>query len=590
MSSANTSRGLTTLLCVGLLASCTGLIDANDPGNAATGAAPGIAGMSASGTPAGGAPAATGPGAANPGGAAAMPGGSPANPPGGPGTASAACAPTPRRLWLLTPAEYAATMATLASGLGDAGAELRTSFGGSESFLNEPGRLRLSVPHMGALYTVAKRLAAGIAATPANLDACLTRTPTDRACLRAALDRFGARAFRRPLATAELDGYLAHHDALLVGSTDRVALQQTVQTILMSPHFLFRTELGPEGAPAGAVAMTAHEKASSLAYLLTNGPPDAELTAAAGQGALATPAQIEAQARRLLARPEIALGVFTLFRERFRLEQVLSMTKDTKAFPEYTPALTADLARETSGFIEEVLWRGDGRWASLLSAPFSSLNDRLAKLYGIAGVTGAQFRKMDLPAERAGLLLQGNLLSVFATEHDSDVIRRGRFVREAILCGRVPDPPGNVNAVFPASDGKSTQRERLAVHRADPSCASCHSLLDPLGLPLETFDAAGKYRTTEAGRPIDTTSTLNGLRGGDIPIRNARHYVETLAAAPESGDCLLSAVGQYAGAVPADVGGQCIPRDLSAAFSQSGGDIREALVRLASGPNFFIRN
>jgi hypothetical protein len=565
---------LAVTAALGALLGCSGTIDEGaDDATPGAAAQPSKPGASTTATP------------GKPGSMAGAPGS--ATPAAG---APAACAVAGPRIWKLTPAQYAATAAALVPGLGDVSADLRSTVGKGAGFWNDAAQLQMSLPHVTALYATARRLAQAAVSKPgANIDPCLQTSLTDRACLRTALGRFGGRAFRRPLAPAEVDAYMAQFEALVAGSTEAMALQETLQGMLMSPHFLFRTELGAEGATGAQVALTPHERAQKISYFLTDAPPDPDLRAAADNNQLDTPAKLEAHARRLLARPETATGVLGYFREQYAHDKVLSATKDAKLFPDFTADLRTDLARESELFIQEVLWKADARLTTLFTGKFSVMNDRVAKYYKVAGVTGAQFRRVDLPAERSGFVTSAGLLASLAGDAETDVVQRGRYVREHMLCGTLPPPPPNVNAVPPPPDGVRTQRERLDNHSKDPSCATCHHLMDPLGLPFETFDAGGRFRTIEVGKPIVTTGTLTGVRTGDVPITDASNYAQVLAATPEASECLLGKLAAYADSPRAPTDTLCVPSEAMDAFTQSKGNVVEAIVKLASSAGFVTR-
>jgi len=502
-----------------------------------------------------------------------------------------ACGLAPRRIWALTPEQYARTVKALfpAAKLGDG---LAGSLAVHEGFSNEAGRLDMTEPHVAQLLQISWQLAADAAADPAKLAACLGQPTVDAACPRSFVGDFAARAFRRDLTPAELDPLVTHFQKQQMAGDVRFAVQQLLTAILTSPNFVYRTELGAEtAAPGKPVNLTSFEKASALSYFLTDGPPDAQLLAAARSKALETPAQIEAHTRRLLAKAESAVGVVKFFHEGFVLDQVAEVVKDPKLFPEWKTQLATDLAGEGDAFVKQVLWGEDAKLSTLLTANFSMLNGRLASFYGSGdAAAGEVFKKTTWRAgERAGLLTQAGTMATFAKENDTDAVNRGRFIREMLLCQPLPPPPANVNAVPPPPDGKNTQRERLAQHSADATCAGCHAMMDPLGLAFERYDSVGKYRTMDVGKMIDASGKLTGAEPEGAPFRDAVELMGLLARSPTVKKCFVETAFRYAhGRAPGTID-SCTLQRLDARFGASGGDMIDLAVALTTDEYFFQR-
>jgi hypothetical protein len=262
------------------------------------------------------------------------------------------------------------------------------------------------------------------------------------------------------------------------------------------------------------------------------------------------------------------------------------LTKDGSYATQYTPEVAGDLVNETRAFLADVIWQGDARWTSVLGADYSMIDERLAKYYGIAGVTGAALRKTPLPpGQRLGLLTQGSVLARFARPTETSPVTRGKYVRETILCQRLPDPPANVPPI-PAPQPNMTQRQRLDRHRADAACASCHALIDPIGLALEAYDAAGRFRTTETGKPVVTTGEITGTVASNGPVADGVDLARKLAAAPEAIECL--ARNAYAYAAPGrDASCAAVVVDRARA---AGGDVRALFLDLVTSDDFFARH
>jgi hypothetical protein len=511
--------------------------------------------------------------------------------PGQPPAPTAGCAPAPGRIWALTPAQYLRTLQTLlpaaAAGLGDA---LAASLAPGNGFSNDAGGLGMTEPHVSALLDTAWQVASRAASGDlGQLAPCLATAAPDQACLHGFVTGFGARAFRRDLTADETTEMMAYLTKESTGDL-KGGVRRFLMYLFTSPNFTFRTELGPEGG-TGAVSLTGFERAQTLSYFLSDGPPDAELFAAARDGKLGSSAEIEAQTRRLLAKPEAASGYSKLFGELFETAAVTDADKDPAVFPDWKVALAADLAREGDAFVQQVLWGEDGKVATLLTAEFSMLNGALATYYGVAaaGPAGTFSKVQHKAGQRAGILTQAGHLAALAKNNDTDPVARGRFVRETLLCQPLPPPPGNLAPVPPPPDGKSTGRDRLAQHSKDASCAGCHTLMDPLGLAFETYDGIGRYRTVDVGKTIDASGKLTGAEPEGAPFANALELNQLLASSPTVGKCFVSTAFRYAAGrdvAPAD---SCTIDRLAARFATSGGDMRDLAVAITTDTSFFAR-
>jgi hypothetical protein len=493
------------------------------------------------------------------------------------------------RIWALTPEQYVRTVKSVLPNAVIAEGSLAAQVGGANGFSNDASQLGLTEPYLGQILELAYKLAGDAAADPAKLAPCLAQ-PT-AACVREFVQTFAGRAFRRSLATTEVDGLVMQHGRTLAAGDARGALRQLVMAILTSPSMLFRTELGPDGGARGAVTLTPFERASALSYFLADGPPDAELLAAARGGGLETRDQIEAHSRRLLAKPEVAQGLSRFTRELFGTRDVREANKDVAVYPDWTEPLVADLAEEADAFLRQVIWTEDGRLATLLSAPFSMLNARLAGFYGVTEtVPAGGLRKVSFrPGQRAGLFTLGALQATLAKDNDTDAVARGRFLREVLLCKTLPEPPANLNVVPPPPDGKNTMRERLFRHSADPTCAVCHNLMDPLGLSFEIYDGIGRYRTTDLGKPIDAAGTLTGAAPEGARFGNGVELLGLLADSPDVAACFVQTAFRYGHGREPTAADQCAVERLRQRFSASRGRILDLVVAITSDESFVQR-
>lgn len=317
---------------------------------------------------------------------------------------------------------------------------------------------------------------------------------------REILERFMAAAYRRPLTPGDLATVMPLVEAeLRAGEKFEEAVKLGMQFVLCAPDFLYLVE-GPGAAPGKAYRLTDWEIASRLSYFLWSTMPDAELFRAAQAGSLRDPAVRAAQVKRMLADPRAAMLAEHFAAQWLELGKVPTFDPNKGLFPAYDAHLEESMIAETKLFFLEVL-RAGLPVRNFLHSDFSMLNERLARHYDIAGVTGDAFRRVALPADshRGGLLAQASVLKLTSDCERTKPVIRGKWVLENILGTPPPPPPPNVNEVEPVIPGaaKLTLRERLAKHREDVNCAACHARIDPIGFALENFDATGAWRTSE---------------------------------------------------------------------------------------------
>jgi hypothetical protein len=574
--------------CITLSVACMGAVDGARSSGDPRGAGSAMPGQSA--------PPSSSPSAPPPGNTGGAPGNG--SDPGGPNppppSAPAGCAPARAGIWALTPQQYMRTVRALlpsaAAGVGDA---LGSSLPPSTGFSNEAGRLGMTEPHVSELLDTVFQLATKATADLGQLAPCLATASPDTACLRTFVSSFGARAFRRDLTEdeiTEMTAYLARESA----GDAKAGVRRFLMYLFTSPNFAFRTELGATTTAAGAAfTLTPFERAQTLSYFLTDGPPDPELAEAARKGGLGNAAEIEAHTRRLLAKPEGATGYSKLFRELFETGAPRDTDKDPVVFPEWKDSLAVDLVSADEAFLQQVLWGEDAKLSTLLTADFSMLNGPLAGFYGVpAPASGAAgtFSKVKQPAgQRAGILTQAGHLAALAKNNDTDPVARGRFIRETLLCQPLPPPPGNLAPVPPPPDGKSTGRDRLAQHSRDPSCAGCHAQMDPLGLAFESYDGIGKYRTLDVGKPIDAAGVLTGADPEGARFGNAVELMKLLGSSPTVGKCFVATALRYA--TGREIGSQdsCTVDRLSKRFAASGGDMLDLAVAITTDESFLVR-
>jgi mono/diheme cytochrome c family protein len=330
---------------------------------------------------------------------------------------------------------------------------------------------------------------------------CVSRIMTDLA----------RRAFRRPVAASEVQKYVAlvRQAQQDEGSFDE-GLAVGIQALLVSPDFLFRIERNRPGVqPAPTRVITQHELATRLSYFLWASMPDEALRRAADAGTLRDPGALTAQVRRMLQDPKAHALAEQFGGQWLQFRALESITRNRERFPDFEDYLRLSMRRETELFVEHVI-RDDRSILDFIDARYSFLNERLARHYGIAGVSGPEFRRVDLTGTpRGGVLTQASVLTVSSYATRTSPVLRGKWILDNLLNAPPPAPPPDVPNLDEAAIGTAaSMRAQLEAHRKDPTCASCHRRMDPLGFGLENFDAVGAWRTTDGKFPIDASGFL----------------------------------------------------------------------------------
>jgi mono/diheme cytochrome c family protein len=341
-------------------------------------------------------------------------------------------------------------------------------------------------------------------AARANESECATRIVTGLA----------RRAYRRPVTTGDVRTLMAFFDgARGAGGSFDDGIRSSLERLLVSPDFLFRIEADPRGVEPGATyPLSDVELASRLSFFLWSSAPDDELLDLATKGQLRQPGMLEQQVRRMLAQPRArAALVNNFFGQWLQTRNVWLLTPDANTrFPWFDDNLRAAFVRETDLFLDDQL-KSDRGIADLLDGRDTFLNEQLARHYGMRGVYGSHFRRVTLTDEnRWGLLGKASVLAVTSYPTRTSPTIRGKWLLENILAAPVPPPPPDVNTNLdePAAGPAASVRAMLERHRANPTCASCHARMDPLGFSLENFDAIGQWRTVDGESTIDATGVL----------------------------------------------------------------------------------
>ncbi len=335
----------------------------------------------------------------------------------------------------------------------------------------------------------------------------------EEVCAKEILTTLIRRAYRRPATDADLEKPLEFFRAARTADGFEAGIQSALSAILASPQFLFRIEQDPPGTPPGAAyRLSPLELASRLSFFLWSSLPDDELLDLAARGELTKPDVLRQQGLRLLNDPRSRTLAHNFAGQWLYLRNLDSFTPDLRQFPDFDDNLRQAFREETELFFENVL-REDRPVLDLLKADYTFLNERLAKHYGVPNIYGSRFRRvpMDSAGVRGGggLLRQGSVLTVTSYANRTSPVLRGHWVLANLLGTPPPPPPGDAPALKDNTvSGTLSVRERLREHRANASCAHCHNMMDPAGLALENFDAVGRWREMEEGKPVDASGGL----------------------------------------------------------------------------------
>ena len=332
-------------------------------------------------------------------------------------------------------------------------------------------------------------------------------------CARKVLEHFMARAYRRPVAPAEVDRLVSLVElAQKQGDGFDKGIQVAVQAVLVSPHFLFLVERDRMRDDPAVHPVGDYELVSRLSYFLWSSMPDDELFALARKGALRKGGNLEAQVRRML-RDDKARALVENFADQWlEVRNLAKANPDPGRYPAFDEALRAAMRRETELFFEAVM-REDRSILDFLDADFTFVNERLARHYGLSGVKGNQFRRVKLTdGRRGGVLTQASVLTVTSNPTRTSPVKRGKWILDNILGTPPPPPPPDAGVLSEAEEvvRSGSLRQRMEKHRAKASCAVCHQRMDPLGFGFENFDAIGAWRTKDGPFPVDPSGVLPG--------------------------------------------------------------------------------
>ena len=392
------------------------------------------------------------------------------------------------------------------------------------------------LPHLTELRITGPTEATGVSETASRrrVLTCYPAAPAEeRPCAESILSRLATRAYRRPVTPEDMVGPISFYDRAAAEGGFELGVRTGLQAILASPSFIFRLERqAPEAEPGESYRLRDIDLASRLSFFLWSTGPDEELLEIAVANRLSDPGVLEQQVERMLADPRSEALATRFASQWLRLQDTDKNSPDTYLYPDFTAQLRADMVRETQLLFDHLV-REDRSLFDLIAADYTFVNERLAEHYGMRGVAGPEFRRVQYPdATRRGVLGHGSVLLLTSMANRTSPVLRGKWVLEVLMGAPPPPPPPDVPAfetTEAAANGRVlTTRERMEEHRANPTCNACHRLMDPIGLSLDNFDVTGQWRIRENGRPLDTEGTFYD----DTPLSSPEDVTEVLLSRP----------------------------------------------------------
>jgi hypothetical protein len=458
-------------------------------------------------------------------------------------------------------------------------------------FSNDAAILSSSRVLIDAYHTIASgvaKTATKDAAALAKLSSCDVAAQGDEACARGFVKDFGRKAFRRPLTDAESAAAYGVYVAGKEGATHAAGLKAVIEMMLQSPQFLYRVEIGTEVPGKSLRRPTSSELATRLSYLLWGTMPDPALLELAAQHQLDTPEQVKAQAE-LMLKDTRSRDVVRYFTDTlYGIGGLDGLERTEGTFPTFNASLGPLFRQETERFIEDVVWNGAGDFATLFNASYTFVNGPLAAFYGLPGVTGDGWQRVERdPTKRLGLLTHAGVLAATTPGSRNNPVVRGKFIFEELLCGHVPSPPVELNVKEPPADPTRTTRERFAAHREVEPCKGCHVMLDPIGYGLENFDGVGLWRDTENGKPIDASGEFPASVDVAGAFAGPTDLAKKIAGSQTAQACFAGKWLAFAyGRVPGDADA-CSKNQLETAFNDAHGNVK-ALLLAATQTDAFL--
>jgi mono/diheme cytochrome c family protein len=406
-------------------------------------------------------------------------------------------------------------------------------------------------------------------------------------CARKILEKFGSRAYRRPITDKEVERLLRLVEfAEKKGDNFEQSIQLAVRAVLTSPHFLFRIETDKEpNNPKAVHPVNEFELATRLSYFLWSSMPDEELFENARKGTLRK--NLAVQVKRMLKDSKSRALVDNFVGQWLQTRNLMSMTPDPSLFPSFDGVLRKAMVQETELFVNEII-KEDRSILDFLDGNFTFVNERLAKHYGIKDIKGTEFRKVTLDDQRGGVITQASILTVTSNPTRTSPVKRGKWILENILGTPPPPPPPDAGELSDDKEVvlKGSLRQRMEMHRAKPMCATCHQRMDPLGFGLENFDGIGGWRDKDGKFPIDSSGVLPGGKSFKGP-KELRAILK--AKAPDFRRCLSEKMLTYALGRGLESYDKCALDDICAALVKNGDRFSSLVIAVVQSEPFQLR-
>lgn len=435
----------------------------------------------------------------------------------------------------------------------------------------------------------------------ANAETVAERVVADRAwmdcgerdavtCATEELPELYSRGFRRPLGTAELATVLSFYEdnRAEFGADD--ALRMSIEALLVSPDFFYRPEVGGgSGAPDGYTALSDHELATRLSYLIWGTMPDDALRRAADAGQLTgDPAALEAEVRRMADDPRARASTEAFFAQWLELSRL--EVAHSSNIPEFDAAMRRDLHASVLRFADDAFWDEDS-FEALMTGTFGYVNDRTATAFGVPAPGTDELTRVELdPSERAGILTQPGWLASGTHGAAHSPILRGLFVVRSVLCDTIDAPPADVTTELPEDIPEDVLTTRQAVEETHgtEACASCHARIDGAGFAFESYDGIGRFRTTENGVPVDPSAEIQGAGDANGEYPDALSMIDSLSGSERVRECMVRQLYRFGTGRHDEPGDQCQVESLSERLAETDSPI-DLLVALATSPSFRFR-
>ncbi len=413
-------------------------------------------------------------------------------------------------------------------------------------------------------------------------------------CAEDFLMEFGTKVFRRPLNDNEMTTYLTLFEDVYYEDGFNEAMAWTIAGLLQSPHFLYRSELG-EGDGSGRFTLSSWEIATELSYLIWQTTPDDDLLTLAANDTLKDPATVMAMTQDMLDDPRAAKTIVAMTEQWFSLDLLPIVAREG----DYD-ALTDDIRELMGKEITKFMFNGFSEnlsFAELMNAEHSYMNAELAAYYDVDPGTEAAdsdgFSRVDLSGDDryGGLLTQGSILTVHALPLSSSPIHRGVLVRERLMCEELPEPPANIDNSPPLSDQDLSTRDKYELHSSEPSCASCHVLIDPIGFGFEHYDGIGRWRDMDGSNPVDSTGTVVGFEDGDVNFDGVKELSEVLSDSSQVSQCYVQQWFTY-GFGEGDMDDpviSCAVEATTVTHEVNGSKLQTPIIGMTQNDRFFIR-